>query len=328
MTTIAPVEDLLREALDRLTLQERRTEALEAVLIQPSPPVCRPSADTVPDTPWPVRTPPRAVAPAIGRVAELEARLAAAEERLRTAAQLETLGRLVAGVAHDFNNLLTVVSGNAETIRAELPAGHSLYEAADQIVSAAHTAAGVARQLLAFGKPGRANPSVVDANAAVLNLERTLGQLVGARVTLGVSLARAVPLVGADPGQFDQVLLNLVVNGRDAISDVGTVTVRTAITAVGPARAGWPSDGPGGECVAVTVTDTGIGMTDEVKARVFDPFFTTKGARGTGLGLATVRDIVRAAGGHIEVESAVGWGTSVRVFWPAIGNGAGLRVVR
>ncbi len=329
MTTTAPVEVLLREALDRLSRQERRTEALEAMLIQYPPPLApraRPSAETVPDIPWPIRTPPRAVAPSSAdRVTELESRLAAAEDRLRSAARLETLGRLVAGVAHDFNNLLTVISGNAETIRAELPAEHHLHESADRIVAVANTAAGVTRQLLASGQP---RPCPVDANAAVRALERTLGQLTRGRVGLAVMLAASVPLVSIDPGQFDQVLLNLVVNARDAIPDAGTVTVRTAAVSIGPARGGWPADVPPGEFVAVTVIDNGTGMTDEVKARVFDPFFTTKGEGGTGLGLATVRDIVHAVGGHIEIESAIGWGTSVRVFWPAIGNGAAFRVVR
>lgn len=330
--TTAPLEDLLREALDRLARQERRTEALEAAMIQPSPPVApraRSAAETVPDTPWPVRALPRAVAPPpADRVVELEARLAAAEERLRSAARLETLGRLVAGVAHDFNNLLTVVSGNAEVLRAELPAGHPLHDAADQIVSTANTAAGVARQLLATGRSGQPRPCPIDVNAAVRTLERTLGQLTRGRVGLAVMLAASVPLVSIDPGQFDQILLNLVVNARDAIPDAGTVTVRTAAVTVGPARGGWPTDVPPGEFVAITVTDNGTGMTDEVKARVFDPFFTTKGETGTGLGLSTVRDIVHEAGGHIEIESALGWGTSVRVFLPAMGSATGFRVVR
>jgi signal transduction histidine kinase len=113
------------------------------------------------------------------------------------------------------------------------------------------------------------------------------------------------------------VLLNLVINARDAIvGDGGTVTVRTAEAAVEAGRTGWPDRVPPGRYIAVTVSDTGCGMSDEVKARIFEPFFTTKGDRGHGIGLATVRDVVRQAGGYIEVESAVGWGTTVRVFWP------------
>jgi CheY-like chemotaxis protein len=118
------------------------------------------------------------------------------------------------------------------------------------------------------------------------------------------------------PGQFDQVILNLVANARDAIADDGTITVRTAEATIGSTRPEWPSDLPAGSYVALTVTDTGCGMTDDVRVRMFDPFFTTKGKHGTGIGLATVRNIVREAGGHIEVESAPEWGTSVRVYWP------------
>ena len=229
------------------------------------------------------------------------------------------MGRLVAGVAHDFNNLLAVITGSADVIRSGLPAAHPLRETAEQIASAAQTAAGVTRQLLTLGKP--AGPCALDPNAAVRALGRTLAQLTGRRVALELALAPAVPPVRVDPGQFDQVVLNLVANARDAIPDSGTVTIGTAAAVVLPNRPGWPSDVPRGRFVALTVTDTGTGMTDEVKARAFDPFFTTKGARGTGLGLATVRDVVRAAGGHVEVESAVGRGTRVRVYWPA-GAGA------
>jgi two-component system cell cycle sensor histidine kinase/response regulator CckA len=241
-----------------------------------------------------------------------------AEDRLREAARLETVGRLVAGVAHDFSNLLTVIVGSADAIRSRLPDGDPLREAADTIAETAHTAASVTRQLLGFARPTDPAPCPLDANVAIQGLHRTLRRLVGERVTVDVLPAARLPLILADPGQFDRVLLNLVVNARDAIAGVGTVTVRTAAAQVPPGRPGWPADLPPGEFVAVTVSDTGVGMTQEVLGRIFDPFFTTKGERGTGLGLATVRELVRAAGGHVEVESSPGWGTSVRVFWPAL----------
>jgi signal transduction histidine kinase len=257
-------------------------------------------------------------------VAALEARLGEAEERLRAASRLETVGRLVAGVAHDFNNLLTVIAGSAEIIRAELPDGHHLRDGADLIASTVQTAANVARQLVNFSRPTKSDPCPVDANAAIRSVERTLRRLTGERVALDFLPALALPLLFADPGQFDQVLLNLVVNARDAITGDGTVTIRTAVANPG----GRAADGPG-DFVALTVTDTGAGMTEEVRARVFDPFFTTKAERGTGLGLSTVRDIVRAAGGHLEVESSPGWGTSVRVFWPVFPDPTDtLRLVR
>jgi signal transduction histidine kinase len=321
MTSAIPLEDLIHQALDRLALQERRTDALEAALgrivpVVGSPrPVASPS-DTPLDIPWPRRELPRIAASPADRIKELEARLLEAEERLRASSRLETVGRLVAGVAHDFNNLLTIISGHAEVIRAELAADSSLRDVADLIVSTAHTAAGVTRQLVMFGKPGQPDPCPVDANMAIRGVERTLGRLTGGRVGLELTLAASVPLIRVDPGQFDQVLLNLVVNARDAIPDAGTITVRTATTHVSPHRPGWPDDVAAGDYVVVTVTDTGTGMTEEVKSRIFDLFFTTKGSQGTGLGLSTVRDVVKRACGHIEVDSAPNWGTSVRVYWP------------
>ena len=250
------------------------------------------------------------------RVAELATRLTEAEQQLRQARRLETVGRLVAGVAHDFNNLLTIIAGNAEVVRDLLPTGDPLRSAVELIVATSHTAAGVARQLLAFSKPGSGVPQLIDPVAAVRAVERTLGRFTGDRIMLEVSLPGSLPPIRVDAGQFDQVLLNLVVNARDAIGESGTVTIRAAEATVPADRPGWPADRPPGQYVALTVCDTGCGMTDEVKARAFDPFFTTKGDRGSGVGLATVRDAVRGAGGHVEVESSPGWGTSVRVFWP------------
>jgi signal transduction histidine kinase len=328
MTTAAPIEDLLRQVLDRLTRQERRTESIESTLLRLAPPagsvrsphgshqtISTSSSETPPEIPWPRRDTRDSIKSA-DRVRELETRLTEAEERLRIAARLEIVGRLVAGVAHDFNNLLTIISGHADVIRSELPAEHPLRDTAELISNTAHTAAGVTRQLVSFGKPGRPTPCPVDANASVRGIEGTLGQLTGGRVALNVTLATSIPLIQIDPGQFDQVMMNLVVNARDAIRDTGTITIRTAAATITPGRSGWPLDIQAGEFVVVTVTDTGIGMTEEVKARIFDLFFTTKGVRGNGVGLSTVKDIVKATHGHIEVESSPDWGTSVRVFWP------------
>ena len=318
MTATETLEDLLRKALDRLARQERRTESLEAAILQALPtfvPIRASSAETPPEIPWPKRE-SAARPPAPDRLRVLEARLLEAEERLRIAARLETVGRLVAGVAHDFNNLLTIITGNADVIRAGLPTGHYLRETADTIACAALTAANITRQLVAFGCPNKPDPGPIDANLAVRAVERTLRRLTGERVALEFLPAAGLPLVCADAGQFDQVLLNLVVNARDAILEDGTVTVRTAAAMVTDDRANWPAEVPPGDFVALTVTDSGIGMTADVLARVFDPFFTTKGERGTGLGLSTVRDIVRNSGGHVEVESSPGFGTSARVFWP------------
>ena len=334
MNAAAPIEDLLQQVLDRLAQQEQRTESLEASLRRLAQPggfarstygihqaTSLSSSETPPEIRWPRRETPEAAKAAersreVERVRELEQRLAEAEERLRTAARLEIIGRLVAGVSHDFNNLLTIISGHADVIRNELPSEHQLREIAELISTTAHTAAGVTRQLVAFGKINPSDRCPVDVNTAVRSIERILGRLTGGRVTLSLTLAASVPLIQIDPGQFDQVLLNLVVNARDAIRDTGTITIRTASTSIPPGRAGWPAAIPTGEFIVLTVTDTGTGMTEEVKARIFDLFFTTKGERGSGLGLSTVKEIVTATGGHIEVESSPEWGTSVRVYWP------------
>jgi signal transduction histidine kinase len=249
-------------------------------------------------------------------VRDLEARLAAAEARVKQAARLEALGRLVTGVAHDFNNCLTVVSGNIQLVRDHLPPGDALRDRTDEAVEHVAAAATVARQLVAFGRPASAAGGPIDPNAEVRGVERLLRRLTGHELTFDVLLSAGLPPAAVGSGGFLQVVLNLVANARDATPAGGTVTLRTAETVVTARRPGWPVGLPAGRYVAVTVTDTGVGMTEEVKARVFDPYFTTKGAAGAGVGLATLAEVVRAARGHVEIESAPGWGTSVRVFFP------------
>lgn len=261
--------------------------------------------------------PPAASRATEDRIRELEERLAAAETRARESSGFEAAGRLLAGAAHDFNNLLTLVTGHAELLRENLMDA-SLSESADIIVSSGHTAARVARQLLAYSQPSAASDAAtLDPNATIAESQLILAKLVGTRIELDLLLAPGVAPVRATRSDFDRVVLNLVSNAKDAIEDAGVIAVRTATATVPANRRGWPAECPPGEYVALTVTDTGCGMTEEVKARVFTRFFTTKGEKGTGLGLATVRDIVRAAGGHLELESSLDWGTSVRVFWPA-----------
>lgn len=247
---------------------------------------------------------------------ELRAKLAVAETALRDTARLITLGRLVTGVAHDFNNCLTVVSGHAEMLRDLLPTNDPLRDPAGEIVGHVAAAALVARQLVAFGKPTATCAGPSDANAEVRGLQRLLRRLCGDDITLDVMLAPGVHPIAVGAGELAQVVLNLVANARDAIPRRGTVTIRTAETIVERSRPGWPPALPVGEYVALTVADTGVGMSEAVRERMFDPYFTTKGAAGNGVGLATVAEIVRAAGGHIEVKSSEGWGTSVRVYFP------------
>jgi signal transduction histidine kinase len=324
MNATAPLELLLRRALERLDREEQRADALESLLLQLTPP--RRPARSITDTPTPVkrlqlvRVPPPAPESDEDRVCRLEARARAAEERLREtehrlrqARRLEAVGKLVAGVAHDFNNLLAVIGGAAEVVRDGLPAGDALRDHADLIAATARTAGGVSRQLLSFARPARPDPGPVDVAGAVRGLERVFRRLTGDRVRLVLDIGPTPPVL-TDAGQVDQVLLNLVINARDAIPDRGTVTVRTGDMTIAP---GHPDLPPGGH-VVLTVADTGVGMPDEVRAKAFDAFFSTKG--GSGLGLATVRDAVRSAGGHVEVESAPAGGTTVRAYWPRAVN--------
>jgi PAS domain S-box-containing protein len=224
-----------------------------------------------------------------------------------------TLGRALAGVAHDFNNLLSVIRGHADLVAERAAAGSADRDSAETIASAAELAADVAQHLLAVARPEPGTPPRTDINLLLTRLARVLKAVVGARVTLALTPADGLGQAAVHPADLAQVLLNLATNARDAMPGGGTLTVRTAAQTVGPDRPGWPADVPGGEFAVLTVADTGSGMTAAVRERAFDPFFTTK-ADGIGLGLATVREVVARAGGHIEVESEPGWGTRVRVY--------------
>lgn len=251
-------------------------------------------------------------------LAAAEERAAAAEAAVRASANLASAGRLAAGVAHDFHNLLGVIAGNADLLREGLPDGDPRREYADAASRTAHTVAALSRQLVEIGRPSARAPAPVDASAAVRALEPVLRRLTGRHLPLALDLGSGLPLVRIDPTDFDRVVLNLVLNARDASRPGSAIAVRAAAAAVEPGRPGWPPDLPPGAYVALTVADQGCGMSPEVRARMFDSFFTTKGAAGSGLGLATVRDAVRAAGGHVEVESEPHWGTTVRVYWPPL----------
>jgi PAS domain S-box-containing protein len=237
-------------------------------------------------------------------------------DQSRETERLAGVGRLLAGVAHDFNNLLTLVTGHAELMRESLDAADPLRESADLIASSGAAAARVARQLLSYARPPAGEDSFLDPNAALRESESLLRRFTGSHIELDLLLAPGVGPLRVDRGDFDRVVLNLVANARDAIAEDGVISIRTAIANIPADRRGWPADRPPGDYFALTVTDTGCGMTDEVKARAFTRFFTTKGKRGTGLGLASVQEMVHAAGGHVELESSTDWGTSVRVFWP------------
>jgi two-component system cell cycle sensor histidine kinase/response regulator CckA len=254
-------------------------------------------------------------------VLEIFAARAASEiERLRLQGQLmrsqrmEGMGRLAAGVAHDFNNLLTVILSNAEFAYAELPAGSPIRDLIAPIHDASHRASALTRQLLAFSRRQPTAPEVVDLRKEVTGILRLLERLFGGRVAVETKLDDAWP-VRIDPGQLEQVLVNLAVNARDAMPGGGVLMVSSRSEVIDATRARDLGTAPG-DWVHLSVTDQGVGMDDETRARCFEPFFSTKGDRGTGLGLATCHGIIRQAGGQIWVESAPGRGTTFHVLLP------------
>jgi PAS domain S-box-containing protein len=239
------------------------------------------------------------------------------EQQLLTAQKLEAIGRLAGGVAHDFNNLLTIVLGNAEALRAELPEGSGPAADAREIVQAAERGTALTRQLLAFARRQEADPRVVDPCRSVAQLEPLLRRLLGADCTLVLELAVGCWPVVIDPTQLEQVFVNLVVNARDAMPQGGRITVSVTNERLAQGRPGAVPRVPPGEYLRLSVSDTGTGMEPAVRERIFEPFFTTKGqGKGTGLGLPTVYGIVSQSHGGIEVTSAPGEGTRFDLWFP------------
>jgi signal transduction histidine kinase/ActR/RegA family two-component response regulator len=233
------------------------------------------------------------------------------EAQLRESQKMDAIGRLAGGIAHDFNNLLTVVSGNAELLRDPALAGDDAGELIEDIQAASERAAGLVRQLLTFGRRQPAKAEIVDLNSIVTDMAGLLRRILGEHVTIATNLSATPVRVRADRNQLEQVVMNLAVNARDAMPEGGTLTISTA--GVSEPRAGLPP----AKLARLIVTDTGTGMTPEVRAKIFEPFFTTKApGKGTGLGLATVYGIVKQAGGQIGVDSAPGVGTAFRVELP------------
>jgi PAS domain S-box-containing protein len=239
------------------------------------------------------------------------------EEQLRQSQKLEAVGLLAGGIAHDFNNLLTAIGGYAELLAARLTADRENRASAEAISRAAERAASLTRQLLAFGRKQVLQPKVFNPNRLIAEMEPLIRRLIGEDIDLSVEAAEDLGDVHADPGQLEQVLMNLVVNARDAMPRGGGLVIRTGNVEV---DGGVPRDDRGlteGSYVAVTVADSGEGMDDAVRSRVFEPFFTTKPmGKGSGLGLSTAYGIVRQSGGHIELRSTKGDGTTFRVLLP------------
>ena len=238
-------------------------------------------------------------------------------EQLLHAQKMDAIGRLAGGVAHDFNNLLAVILVVSEWVARQLGDGHPLYLDIEEIRTAALRAAALTRQLLAFSRQQALAPRVFSLPVAVTDLERMLRRLIGENVELEVALPEATPIIRADLGQIEQVIVNLVVNARDAMPHGGLLRITTAAAEVDDAAAAAHGIEPGRYAV-LAVSDTGVGMDEKLRAHIFEPFFTTKETgKGTGLGLSTVASIVRHAGGAVEVKSEPGDGTTFRVFLPA-----------
>ena len=249
----------------------------------------------------------------VSEMKELEEKQAQLQQQLVQSEKLNALGQLAGGIAHDFNNLLSIIIGYTSLTESKLGAESSVRENTTQVLKAADSAKNLIRKLLAFSRKQILNPELLNVNELISELSGMLTRVLDERVKLELRLGPKVGNIEADRSQIEQVILNLVVNARDAMPHGGVLTIDTF-------SANFPQDAHSdlkGEYETIRVSDTGIGIDDSVRLRIFEPFFTTKQeSGGTGLGLATVYGIVKQSGGHVEVESKLGEGSSFRIYFP------------
>jgi two-component system cell cycle sensor histidine kinase/response regulator CckA len=232
---------------------------------------------------------------------------------------MEAVGRLAGGIAHDFNNLLMVISGYTEVLLDQLAPENALHAKAEAIQQASDRATTLTRQLLAFSRKQLLELKVIDVNAIVADMERLLRPLIGEDIELTTSLAPAVGCTRADAGQLEQVIMNLVVNAKDAMHNGGKICIRTASVTLDDTYRPENTFIKHGPYVMISVSDTGQGMDRDTQARIFEPFFTTKEkGKGTGLGLSTVYGIIKQSGGYVFVQSELGRGTVFTIYFPRV----------
>jgi two-component system, cell cycle sensor histidine kinase and response regulator CckA len=245
-----------------------------------------------------------------------EEALRQSEDQLRHTQKMDAMGRLAASVAHDFNNILTAILGHSEMLLAQLTVDHPLRRNVEPIEKCAQMAAALTKQLLAFSRKDAPAARILQLNDVIINVEKMLRRLIGGDIQFITSTDPSAAFIKADPSQLEQIVMNLVVNARDAMPNGGKLAITTA-NSMPPALGPKIAPQLDGECVLLTISDTGTGMSEEVKARLFEPFFTTKPAgKGTGLGLATCFGIVKQNNGWIQVQSELGKGTTFKIYFP------------